>query len=136
MVRKAITEGNLKTEITSIDPYPRASIDAMSDVVIRKPLEDVENYDFITNLEAGDIRTNNFHICNLVIKPLPFHEIISFGQHWLTMCLSTNVFRNECGTYGTQHSFCACICLHTCFIFDRIRFFLFFGLVLQLIHIL
>ncbi|MFT6503891.1 MAG: hypothetical protein ACJASQ_004029 [Crocinitomicaceae bacterium] len=65
VVRKAITEGELKTEITSIDPYPRASIDAMSDHVIRKPLEDIENYDFITDgLEAGDILfIDNSHRC-------------------------------------------------------------------------
>lgn len=64
VVRKAINEGNLKTKITSIDPHPRASIDAMSDTVIRKPLEDVDNYDFITNLEAGDILfIDNSHRC-------------------------------------------------------------------------
>ena len=65
VVRKAITEGELKTQITSIDPYPRASIDAMSDHVIRRPLEDIENYDFITDgLEAGDMLfIDNSHRC-------------------------------------------------------------------------
>ena len=64
VVRKAISEGNLKTKITSIDPHPRASIDALSDQVFRKPLEDLDNYDFITNLEAGDILfIDNSHRC-------------------------------------------------------------------------
>ena len=64
VVRKAITEGNLKTKITSIDPHPRASIDSLSDRVLRQPLETLDNYDFITNLEAGDVLfIDNSHRC-------------------------------------------------------------------------
>jgi predicted O-methyltransferase YrrM len=33
---------NLKTEITSIDPMPRAEIDQLADVVIRKPFENTD----------------------------------------------------------------------------------------------
>jgi predicted O-methyltransferase YrrM len=64
VVRKAITEGELQTKITSIDPYPRAQIDAMADSVIRKPVEDIDDYSFITDLEAGDILfIDNSHRC-------------------------------------------------------------------------
>lgn len=55
VARKAIVEGDLQTKITSIDPYPRATIDDLADKVIRQPLETIENFDFITNLEAGDV---------------------------------------------------------------------------------
>ena len=34
VARKAIVENNLKTEITSIDPFPRANIDHLADSVI------------------------------------------------------------------------------------------------------
>lgn len=64
VARKAIKEGELDTKITSIDPYPRAQIDAMADKVIRKPIEEMEDYSDITNLEAGDILfIDNSHRC-------------------------------------------------------------------------
>lgn len=64
VVRKAIVEGSLDTKITSIDPYPRAQIDALADVVIRQPIEDLKDYSAIENLEAGDILfIDNSHRC-------------------------------------------------------------------------
>jgi len=51
---KSKIENDLKTQIISIDPMPRAEIDHIADVVIRKPFEDVD-YDTILNLEANDI---------------------------------------------------------------------------------
>jgi hypothetical protein len=56
VVRKAISENNLSTQVTSIDPYPRADIDAISDVVIRQPLENLDDLSFIVNsLGENDI---------------------------------------------------------------------------------
>lgn len=52
--RHAVSSGNLETKITSIDPQPRAEIDALCDEVIRYPLETVDLGKFDT-LEAGDI---------------------------------------------------------------------------------
>jgi hypothetical protein len=52
--RKAIIDHNLKTKIMSIDPYPRAEIDALCDEIIRKPLEDVDLQIF-DRLEPNDI---------------------------------------------------------------------------------
>lgn len=40
--RKAINDHDLKTKIISIDPYPRANIDAICDQVIREKLENVD----------------------------------------------------------------------------------------------
>ena len=40
--RRAIKDHRLSTRITSIDPEPRAEVDAICDEVIRKPLEDVD----------------------------------------------------------------------------------------------
>ena len=51
---KAKEDNQLRTEIISIDPMPRAEIDHLADKVIRKPFEDV-NYDEILSLESGDI---------------------------------------------------------------------------------
>jgi FkbM family methyltransferase len=52
--RHAIRWGKLNTSITSIDPQPRAGIDALCDSVIRKPLEECE-LSIFENLGPGDI---------------------------------------------------------------------------------
>ena len=42
--------------MTSIDPYPRAQIDHLADVVIRQPFEDVKDIQFIIDeLDENDI---------------------------------------------------------------------------------
>ena len=51
---KAKKDHQLRTQITSIDPHPRAEIDHLADVVIRKPFEAINLAD-ILELEAGDI---------------------------------------------------------------------------------
>lgn len=56
VARKAINENQLKTQITSIDPFPRANINHLADNVIRKPFEDLNDYRFIVDeLQDGDI---------------------------------------------------------------------------------
>jgi hypothetical protein len=51
--RRAIRDHQLHTTITSIDPMPRTSIDALCDEVIRMPLEKVDLATF-DKLEPGD----------------------------------------------------------------------------------
>ncbi len=56
VARKATRDFGLSTEITSIDPYPRASIDHLADKVMRTPFEELANNHFIfEKLEANDI---------------------------------------------------------------------------------
>jgi hypothetical protein len=56
VARKAIREQNLQTEIISIDPYPRADIDKISDKVIRQPFENLEdNWFIVDTLQENDI---------------------------------------------------------------------------------
>ncbi len=56
VARKAIAENGLATKITSIDPYPRASIDHLADKVIRQPFEALEDLSFIVDqLGENDI---------------------------------------------------------------------------------
>ncbi len=56
VARKAISENNLNTEITSIDPYPRASIDHLATKVIREPFENlIDNTFIIDSLNENDI---------------------------------------------------------------------------------
>jgi len=50
VARKAITENNLETKITSIDPFPRANIDHLADVVIREPFENIKDNKYIVDL--------------------------------------------------------------------------------------
>jgi hypothetical protein len=51
---KAKTEQGLSTILTSIDPRPRAEIDSLADVVIRRPLEEVD-LAALPELEEHDI---------------------------------------------------------------------------------
>ena len=52
--RHAITWGKLSTTVVSVDPQPRAEIDALCDKTIRQPLEQVP-LDTFDHLGAGDI---------------------------------------------------------------------------------
>jgi len=81
VARKSIKDNQLSTKITSIDPFPRANIDHLADKVIRKPLENMESYEMITEgLNAGDILfIDNSHrvlpnsdatVCFLELLPL------------------------------------------------------------------
>lgn len=51
---KAKQEQHSDLQITSIDPMPRAEIDTLADVVIRKKFEDID-YQKVLDLETGDI---------------------------------------------------------------------------------
>lgn len=56
VARKSISENSLRTEIISIDPFPRANIDHLSDKIIRKPIEQFSDYKFIIeSLNENDI---------------------------------------------------------------------------------
>lgn len=64
VARKAISDNKLDTRIISIDPFPRASIDSISDVVIREPMENVSDFSMIENLKENDILfIDNSHRC-------------------------------------------------------------------------
>lgn len=53
--RKAISDHNLSTRIVSIDPVPRAYVDDICDVVIRRPFEDVSTQDYLSYIDSGDV---------------------------------------------------------------------------------
>jgi predicted O-methyltransferase YrrM len=53
-VHRARQDGQLGTHITSIDPHPRAEVDALCDVVRRSPLES-DDLGVFDELRAGDI---------------------------------------------------------------------------------
>lgn len=56
VARKSIRENQLTTEIISIDPFPRASIDHLADKVIREPFENLpDNRFIIESLHENDI---------------------------------------------------------------------------------
>ncbi len=64
IARKAIQDQKLATRITSIDPFPRASIDRLADEVVRMPLENLNDISFIDTLEKDDILfIDNSHRC-------------------------------------------------------------------------
>ncbi|MSO71216.1 MAG: class I SAM-dependent methyltransferase [Alphaproteobacteria bacterium] len=54
IARKAIRDHGLPTRIVSIDPNPRAEVDALCDEVIRKPFQDV-GQDALNWLRPGDV---------------------------------------------------------------------------------
>jgi len=55
VARKAISDGGLSTKIISIDPFPRANIDHLSDEVHRIPIEEFNDPLFFEGLDEGDI---------------------------------------------------------------------------------
>ena len=65
VARKSILENKLNTKIISIDPFPRATIDHLADEVIRQPLENIKDYQFIVNelIENDILFIDNSHRC-------------------------------------------------------------------------
>ena len=53
-VRQAVQDHNLDTQIVSIDPKPRSEIDAISDIVIREPLEN-DNLELFEGIKPNEI---------------------------------------------------------------------------------
>jgi hypothetical protein len=53
--RRAIADGGLATRIVSIDPEPRAEVDALCDEVVRAPFEDVDLAATIGALSDNDV---------------------------------------------------------------------------------
>ena len=53
-VRRALEDHGLSTHVVSIDPHPRAEVDALCDEVIRQPLEDVDP-EVVDRQEPGDV---------------------------------------------------------------------------------
>lgn len=66
------------TKITSIDPYPRAEIDRLSQVIVRKPFESLKADQTLADLEAGDMLfIDNSH------RVLPNSDATVFFLEWL-----------------------------------------------------
>lgn len=62
--RQAITDGALPTRIVSVDPWPRAEIDAICDEVIRDKLEDLDPAIYLDRIRPGDVVfVDNSHRC-------------------------------------------------------------------------
>lgn len=60
-VRQAIIDHGLQTRIVSIDPFPRAEIDAICDEVIRTPLEQADLSTFDTLVDGDVLFCDNSH---------------------------------------------------------------------------
>ena len=53
--RRAIRDEGLTTTVTSIDPEPRARVDGLCDLVIRQPVEALEDDHLFAELDPGDV---------------------------------------------------------------------------------
>jgi len=61
--RRAIRDGDLATEIVSIDPAPRRAVESICDRVIREPLESI-SLELFDELEPGDVLfVDSSHYC-------------------------------------------------------------------------
>lgn len=61
-VRKAIVDGGLSTKVVSIDPHPRASVDAICDKIHRYPVEEMDRGDLRELVKSADmIFVDNSH---------------------------------------------------------------------------
>jgi len=55
VIKAAVMDHDISTNITSIDPHPRATIDNVSDRIIRKGLEECDIDEICDTLSEGDI---------------------------------------------------------------------------------
>lgn len=55
IAHKAKMETCNKLEIISIDPFPRAEIDDLANQIIRKPFQDLDDFQIFEDLQQGDI---------------------------------------------------------------------------------
>jgi predicted O-methyltransferase YrrM len=103
LFRHAIRDGDLKTELVSIDPLPRRDIAGVADRIVRQRVEDVPSSSFSEELEDGDIlfidSSHELRIGNDVIKlalnivpglkkgvVVHFHDIFlpyEYPQNWI-----------------------------------------------------
>lgn len=89
IARKAIRDHGLATRIVSIDPHPRAEVDALCDEVIRKPFQDVGE-EALNWLQPGDMlfQDGSHHIFTNSDATVFFTELlpvlpagITYGVH-------------------------------------------------------
>jgi len=89
-VRRAIRDHSLATRIISIDPCPRAEVDAICDEVIRSPIENVDIDNVAARLKSGDVvfvdnshrgfQNSDVTVCFMELMPaLP--SGVCFGVH-------------------------------------------------------
>ncbi|HEY6231665.1 MAG TPA: class I SAM-dependent methyltransferase [Pyrinomonadaceae bacterium] len=79
VMRQAISDGELKTRITSIDPHANSSVDPYTDEYIKSPIEDVRPERILGLLDAGDVLfIDSSHtvktggdVCYLFLEVLP-----------------------------------------------------------------
>lgn len=77
VVAAAKSQHSIDTEVISIDPYPRADIDKVSQRIVRRPFEEV-GVEWADELEAGDILfIDNSH------RVLPNSDATVFFLEWL-----------------------------------------------------
>jgi Methyltransferase domain len=53
--RRAVRDGHLDTRIVSVDPNPRAEINAICDEIIRERFEDIDASVYLDRLQPGDV---------------------------------------------------------------------------------
>lgn len=119
VARRAINDHDLKTTITSIDPHPRASIDELSQKVIRTPLENIEDTSFIVEslLENDILFIDNSHrvlpnsdvmVCFLELLPLLRPGVI---VHIHDVFLPFDYPQNMCDRFYSEQYLLAAILL-------------------------
>jgi hypothetical protein len=92
-VRKAIRDGGLDTQLVSIDPHPRAGIDALCDEVIREPFEAVPEARLKDRLAANDmVFVDNSH------RSFPNSDVTVFFTETLSLL--------PAGVYYGLHDIC------------------------------
>lgn len=55
LIRKAVKDGNLSTQVTSVDPHPNTEVRPYADAYIKRPIEDVALSEIVDTLESGDL---------------------------------------------------------------------------------
>lgn len=101
--RRAIADHGLATQIVSIDPHPRAEVDALCDEVIREPVESIDINALAARVRPGDVVfVDNSHR--------------GFQGSDVTVCLMELMPALPAGTFVGVHDICLPYDYDPCFI--------------------
>ena len=121
LMRQAIIDGMLDTQLISIDPHPRTDIEGFSDRVYRMPVESIRENEIFDSLKSGDIlfidsshtvKSGNdvVYLYNVVIPKLNPGVLIHIHDIFLPYDYPMNWVMNKMWGWNEQYLVYAILC--------------------------
>jgi predicted O-methyltransferase YrrM len=114
ITRQAIRDGNLSTQLTCLDPYPRRDVAEFADTLHLKPVEDSPVLEILATLEPGDIlfidtshevRPANdcAYIYSILVPNIPAGVIVHIHDIFLPYEYPEHFSKGEAALWGEQY---------------------------------